>query len=209
MNPKDVQILLGLFVIAAIVSWFTLGPVVTIILALGILLIIGIAALLKKFGKKGKRRTVLNVVLIVFLSFCILGALAVGGFMLYIVNTAPEFDPNALKNQQSSILYDRDGNEMTKLGAEVREDVTYDRLPQVFVDALIAIEDSRFFQHNGFDAARFLVASLKQVTGQKVAVVLLLYPCKLLKIHIRMQLLRLVFKVSFVSLPIFILPYLN
>ena len=166
MNPKDVQILLGLFVIAAIVSWFTLGPVVTIILALGILLIIGIAALLKKFGKKGKRRTVLNVVLIVFLSFCILGALAVGGFMLYIVNTAPEFDPNALKNQQSSILYDRDGNEMTKLGAEVREDVTYDQLPQVFVDALIAIEDSRFFQHNGFDAARFLVASLKQVTGQ-------------------------------------------
>ena len=55
MNSKDVQILLGLFVIAAIVSWFTLGPVVTIILALGILLIIGIAALLKKFGKKGKR----------------------------------------------------------------------------------------------------------------------------------------------------------
>src|SRR5699024_2283171 len=74
--------------------------------------------------------------------------------------------PNALKNQQSSILYDRDGNEMTKLGAEVREDVTYDQLPQVFVDALIAIEDSRFFQHNGFDAARFLVASLKQVAGQ-------------------------------------------
>ena len=166
MNPKDIQIILGLIIIAAIISWFMLGPIVTLILAVGIFLIIAVSALFNKLGKKSKRRTILNVILIIFLSFCILGALAVGGFMLYIVNTAPEFDPNQLKNQQSSILYDRNGNEITKLGAEVREDVTYDQLPQVFVDALISIEDSRFFQHNGFDAARFLVASLKQVTGQ-------------------------------------------
>ena len=43
---------------------------------------------------------------------------------------------------------------------EMRENVTYDDLPEVFIDALIATEDSRFFQHNGFDAARFLKASV-------------------------------------------------
>ena len=38
--------------------------------------------------------------------------------------------------------------------------VTYEELPQVLVDAIVATEDSRFFQHNGLDIARFAKATL-------------------------------------------------
>ena len=47
-----------------------------------------------------------------------------------------------------------------------REKISYDEFPQVLVDALIATEDSRFFQHNGVDLARFLKASALQLLGK-------------------------------------------
>ena len=56
--------------------------------------------------------------------------------------------------------------EYAKLGTEVRQKITYDELPQVLIDALIATEDSRFFQHNGFDAPRFVKAAIGQVLGK-------------------------------------------
>ena len=46
-----------------------------------------------------------------------------------------------------------------------REKVTYEELPEVLIDAIIATEDSRFFQHNGFDAPRFVKATIGQVLG--------------------------------------------
>lgn len=165
-DPRDLAIILGIAIIAIIASWFLLGKILTILLTVGILLIVGCSVLLKKSSKNGKKRTVLNVILILFLSLCIIGSLGVGGFLIYVVKTAPDFDPNNLSFKQSSIMYDSNNEEILKLGAEVREDVTYEQLPQVFVDAIIATEDARFFQHNGFDASRFIVASVKQVLGK-------------------------------------------
>ena len=51
----------------------------------------------------------------------------------------------------------------------MRDKITYDELPEVLVDAIVATEDSRFFQHNGFDAPRFFKASLGQVAGNSDA----------------------------------------
>ncbi len=90
-------------------------------------------------------------------------------FFAYIVFTAPAFTTNKLYSKEASVLYDRDGNEIVRLGSENRVLVTYDDLPQVLVDALVATEDSRFFQHNGVDAARFIKASIGQVLGKKDA----------------------------------------
>ena len=57
-----------------------------------------------------------------------------------------------------TILYDQDGREFARLGSEKREKVTYDKLPEVLIDAIVATEDSRYFLHNGFDAPRFVKA---------------------------------------------------
>lgn len=105
-----------------------------------------------------------------FLTILMIGGIGVASliilFSAYIVITAPAFTTNKLYSKEASVLYDKDGNEMTRIGAENRVLVTYNDLPQVLIDALVATEDSRFFQHNGFDAARFLKASVQQAMGK-------------------------------------------
>ena len=100
----------------------------------------------------------------------VLGALAafIGGlgFCYYIVKSAPEYNIDKMFEKEPSRIFDSGGKLIATLGAEQREKVTYDELPQVLVDAIIATEDSRFFQHNGFDAPRFIKASISQVMGQ-------------------------------------------
>ena len=87
-------------------------------------------------------------------------------FFGYIVINAPEFDTDKLYSKEASIFYDKDGNEIMRVGDQQRDLVTYDELPEVLIDAIVAVEDARFFQHNGFDIVRFMKATLGQVTGQ-------------------------------------------
>ncbi len=112
--------------------------------------------------KKGLLRKILTIIL-GFAIFCIFAAMA---FMIYIVISTGNFDPEALKNQDQTTVYDKDGNVFATLGAEKRESVTYDELPQVLIDALIATEDSRFYEHNGVDMARFLKATALNLIGK-------------------------------------------
>ncbi|MBR4178297.1 MAG: transglycosylase domain-containing protein [Bacilli bacterium] len=103
------------------------------------------------------------VVLMVFFAICVFVAGA--GFCYYVVKGAPEYNIDKMFEKEPSRLFDSKGNLFATLGTEQREKVTYDQLPQVLVDAIIATEDSRFFQHNGFDAPRFIKASISQVLG--------------------------------------------
>ena len=98
--------------------------------------------------------------------FALLAFVAVGGFCYYIVKSAPEFDTQKMFEKEASRIFDSKGKLIASLGAEQRQKVKYDELPQVLIDAIIATEDSRFFQHNGFDAPRFLKASVSQVLGR-------------------------------------------
>ncbi len=124
----------------------------------------------KKGKVEGKKRskfnkvinTILNIILIGII-VCIVGAAA---FAIYIVKNAPDFDPDNLYQKEASIIYDSDGELIAKLGLEIRDVITYDDLPQVLIDAIIATEDSRYYQHNGFDFPRFLKAALGQILGQ-------------------------------------------
>ena len=118
----------------------------------------------KKVKKKSGRTK--NTILIILISLGIAIASAVLAFALYIIITSPDFVAQELYTKEPTILYDVNGEEITRIGNENVELVTYSDLPQVLVDALIATEDSRFFQHNGFDAARFIRASLGQLAGQ-------------------------------------------
>ncbi len=90
-------------------------------------------------------------------------------FMLFIVITAPKFDENELYNREATIIYDAKGDEIGRIGSEKRELVSYDELPQVLIDAIVATEDSRFFQHSGFDLPRFTRAVVGQLSGNSSA----------------------------------------
>ncbi len=117
---------------------------------------------LKSKRSKSLILIILMYLLIGFFSICV----AAG---LYVIFSAPDFNSENLYNKEATVLYDKDGNVFAKIGMEKRELVTYDELPDVLIDALIATEDSRFFQHNGFDIARFSKAFIGQLTGNSNA----------------------------------------
>ena len=159
-----------LLVIAAILAFYLLfGRNAAIIMTLGIIVILGFAKLFDMTKKKKVPRRILKVILSLFLICGIIGILGVAGFAIYIVQSAPEFNTSLLKEKQSTILYDSDGQEFAKMGNEKRENIEYKDLPEIFVDALIATEDSRFYQHNGVDLARFSKAAFGQVLGKSDA----------------------------------------
>ena len=114
-----------------------------------------------QIDKKGIGRFIFSVIMI---GLIIVSSLLLI-FALYIIISAPDFDKDLLYSKEATIIYDINGNELARIGSENRDLITYNDLPQVFVDALVATEDSRFFQHNGLDIARFLKASFKQIIG--------------------------------------------
>lgn len=122
-------------------------------------------------GKPVKRRQkknagkIVNGILSLLMLIGIIGMILVMAFCFYIVVSAPPFEADKLYSQEASIFYDKDGIEFARVGTEKRETKTYEELPQTFIDALVATEDSRFFQHNGFDVFRFIKASLGQLAG--------------------------------------------
>lgn len=166
-NKKNIQnfwiIWLSICTFILILSLFKVGAIITTFITIIMLLITGIIYLLSNAKTKSKKRKIINAILITFLILFIIGLISFGAFLAYITVNAPKFDPKELNTKELSILYDKDGKEYAKLGSEKREKVSYEELPQVLVDAIIATEDSRFFVHNGLDAPRFAKATIGQL----------------------------------------------
>ena len=162
---KHMKIAILLLIVAALVICYTiLDLTFTVLLGILIGIISGVWFLLSR-RKHNKRRKIINILLIIILALGICGLVAFSAFIIYIKEQAdPKYDKKKLNTMEISRIYDKDGNEIAKLGSEKREKVTYDELPEVLVDAIIATEDSRFFQHNGFDAPRFIAATFGQLT---------------------------------------------
>ena len=116
--------------------------------------------------KKTKKINKKNAVLIFIISCGIIVASTVLAFALYIIVTSPDFVPQQLYTKEATVIYAKDGSEIARIGDANVELVTYNDLPEVLIDALVATEDSRYFQHNGFDAARFIKASMGQLAGK-------------------------------------------
>ena len=55
------------------------------------------------------------------------------------------------KLEESSIVFDRNGKELGRLASENRQLVTYSQIPLHFIEALVATEDSRYWEHHGID----------------------------------------------------------
>ena len=120
----------------------------------------------RKKKKNKKKMSLFKKILIILLILFILGVAAVIGFVLFIAATAPKFDPSKLYSKEASTLLDSNGEVFATLGSEMRKKITYDQMSEEMVNAIVATEDSRFFEHNGFDLPRFMKASFGQAMGQ-------------------------------------------
>ncbi len=122
--------------------------------------------ILDRNPKNSKTRKIVKTLFIIGLIGMIIGIIAFVIFFIYIsIISANKFDVKKLDRSETTIIYDNKNEVMATLGSEKREKLTYDEIPEILVDAIIATEDSRFFQHNGLDAPRFLKAVLGQLAG--------------------------------------------
>lgn len=110
----------------------------------------------------------LKMTLAIFLILCCTG-FAIGiGFVRGAIDAAPSLDILSAQPQgYASQIYDADGNLMQTLVMEGsnREEVSFDQLPDDLVNAFIAIEDSRFYEHNGIDLKGILRAAYVGITS--------------------------------------------
>ncbi|MCD8027539.1 MAG: transglycosylase domain-containing protein [Erysipelotrichaceae bacterium] len=83
-----------------------------------------------------------------------------------IFNQVSGFSSDASLNTESSVQVDSEGNEYYSYSSSgVKKDIEYNDIPQVMIDAVVAAEDSRFYEHNGFDVPRILKALVGNIAS--------------------------------------------
>ncbi|GGF09647.1 penicillin-binding protein 1A/1B [Halobacillus andaensis] len=115
---------------------------------------------------KGRKRPSVKSIFMTLLTIGIVLMLAVGALFAYYIAKAPALDEAQLSDPFSSKIYDKDDNLITDVaGDERRTRVSYNDLPSQTVDAVLATEDVRFFDHFGIDPRRIGAAVLSNVTN--------------------------------------------
>jgi len=88
-----------------------------------------------------------------------------GGLFLYYVSKAPALSESKLVATTSSKIYDSNDELIADLGSERRVNAQANEIPTELVNAIVSIEDHRFFNHRGIDTIRILGASLRNLRG--------------------------------------------
>ena len=90
------------------------------------------------------------------------------GVYIAIIKSAPAMELVAIEPATyTSIIYDSSGNELDRLhGDENREYATLDKIPEDLRHAFVAIEDARFYEHDGVDMRGFARAAFMTLSGK-------------------------------------------
>jgi 1A family penicillin-binding protein len=103
-------------------------------------------------------------------------AFILGGLAIYVAmnvadlkSQAALFDLNKLDQMESaSVILDRNGKIFGQIYVENRQTIPYDQIPGDLVNAVVAVEDARFYQHHGYALWGILRASLKNLMAGRV-----------------------------------------
>ncbi|HAY6752194.1 TPA: PBP1A family penicillin-binding protein [Enterococcus faecium] len=111
-----------------------------------------------------KKGLFIKILLVILSFFCILFLAGVGLFWYY-AKDAPELTDKKLDATVSSKLYTQDGELFEDLGAEKREKISANELPKTLEDAIVSVEDRRFYKHIGVDPIRIIGSALSNFTS--------------------------------------------
>ncbi|MFS9052884.1 penicillin-binding protein PBP1A [Streptococcus infantis] len=89
-----------------------------------------------------------------------------GSVFFYYVSKAPELSESKLVATTSSKIYDSKNELIADLGAERRVNAQSNEVPIELVNAIVSIEDHRFFNHRGIDSIRIAGAFLRNLTSR-------------------------------------------
>jgi penicillin-binding protein 1A len=117
-------------------------------------------SILRKKHKKKKFSRVIIAIIAIILGTQLLFVFVFSGIIIYsfkaynsFMEDLPELEDYSVSEVAlTSKIYDADGNLLATFhGEENRELLSYEQIPRNLIDAVIAIEDERFYQHQGFD----------------------------------------------------------
>jgi penicillin-binding protein 1A len=137
----------------------------------------GITKVQKSLTSKSiKFKKMFFVTLLKLILLCIIGLVIVGGcfgigMFKGIISSAPEISKDdVLPTGYATVVYDAKGNEITKLVAadSNRSYEKIDMIPQYLCDAFVAIEDERFYSHNGIDIKGIIRAGASAIQNRKL-----------------------------------------
>lgn len=110
--------------------------------------------------------SLLRVIFLSLLAILVIGACAGLGAFKGLLDSAPDIDDvNIVPVGEATFVYDANGNQLQKLTApnSNRMPVTLDKIPKDLQNAVVAIEDERFYEHNGIDIRGILRAGAKGI----------------------------------------------
>ncbi|MDR3189702.1 MAG: penicillin-binding protein [Lactobacillaceae bacterium] len=125
----------------------------------------------KRPSKKGKMSRGKRIFLNIFLGLVtlgIVGVLAGVGIFAYYASSAPKVTNAKLVGTSQTQLLDYKGDVIYTTGNEQREIAAQSEIPEKLREAVVSIEDRRFYKHGGVDPQRIIGAAMANVTGSSL-----------------------------------------
>lgn len=104
---------------------------------------------------------------IVFAALFVVLLMGMGLFFFY-AQSAPKVTQSELASDTSTKVYDASGSVISKLGAQDRNYVKSKNIPGTLKQAVVSIEDKRFYKHHGVDPTRIMGAAVADLTGSSL-----------------------------------------
>ncbi len=94
------------------------------------------------------------------------GMVASAALFFYYASSAPKISRSDLTSQSITTIYDDQNRVISRLGAQKREYAKDNQIPKQLKNAVVSIEDRRFYKHHGVDTIRILGAATSNVFGR-------------------------------------------
>ena len=97
------------------------------------------------------------------------GVLSVAGYVIAVAASAPDLDElKPTDKGESSVIFAADGSRLGYVQSdEIRTPVSWPDMPEHLRDAVIAIEDERFYRHKGVDYSAIVRAGIRNIESGK------------------------------------------
>ena len=116
----------------------------------------------QRASKKSPSQIIKRIFLIIFVTLII--GIALGATLFfYYVQSAPKLSESKLSSPGSTVIYDANNKKITSLGSDNRISISANKVPKQLKDAIVSIEDRRFYEQNGIDFKRILGAFLNNL----------------------------------------------
>ncbi|WP_379126830.1 PBP1A family penicillin-binding protein [Paenibacillus sp. sgz500958] len=120
--------------------------------------------------KKKKILTKKRVLWTVFFATALAIFCALGGYLFIMLNGEKLLQENGdkLTVNPTTKIYDRNANLIGELSLEKSDPVEYDKIPELLINAFVATEDKRFFEHKGVDFWSIGRAAVKDIAARSM-----------------------------------------